>query len=151
MLVRRNILWFFALLILAASISKAERNGIFSMPGSVLLFGGTDGNLKLISPDHSESLNIPPGIPNRRPLAVASLGPGGDVVSWGFPVANDPGKKWKVRCAVGVYSTSDQKWRTYGDFSQIHATAISKDGSKVAFIADEADSDTRGLLLLAVG
>jgi Tol biopolymer transport system component len=50
-----------------------------------------------------------------------------------------------------VYSTSDQKWRTYGDFSQIHATAISGDGSTVASIADEADSDTRGLLLLDVG
>src|ERR1700731_3930633 len=119
---------------LAVLSAKAEGSGVFSMPGSVLLFSGTDANLKLISPDHSESLNIPPGTAN-RPLAVASLGLGGSVVSWGFPVAKDAAKRWKVRCAVGVYSTSDQKWRTYGDFSQIHATAISGDGSTVAFIA----------------
>jgi dipeptidyl aminopeptidase/acylaminoacyl peptidase len=150
MLAKRNVVWFFALSMIAVSISKAERSEFFSMPGSVLLFSGSEANLKLISPDHSESLDIPPG-PANRPLAVASLGPGGRVVSWGFPVAKDAAKRWKVRCAVGVYSTSDQKWRTYGDFSQIHATAISGDGSTVAFIADEADSDTRGLLLLDVG
>jgi dipeptidyl aminopeptidase/acylaminoacyl peptidase len=135
---------------LAASNSEADRRGIFSMPDSVLLFANTDASLRLISPVHSESLNIPPGTAN-RPLAVASLALGGGVVSWGFPVANDPSKRWKVRCAVGLYSTTNQKWRTYGDFSQVHATAISADGSKVAFLADEGDGDTRGLFLLDVG
>jgi hypothetical protein len=120
------------------------------MPDSVLLFANTDASLRLISPAHSESLNIPPSTAN-RPLAVASLALGDGDVSWGFPVANDPSKRWKVRCAVGLYSTSDQKWRTYGDFSQVHATAISAAGSKVAFLADEGNGDTRRLFLLDVG
>jgi hypothetical protein len=150
MLAKRSVVWLFALLMVAVSISNAKGDGIFSMPGSILLFAGNDADLKLISADHSTTLNIPTGISN-RPLSIASLGLGGGVVSWGFPVAKDAAKRWKVRCAVGVYSTSDQKWRTYGDFSQIHATAISGDGSRVAFIADEADSDTRGLLLLNIG
>src|SRR5580692_1334745 len=140
MLTKQSVVWFFALSLLAVSTSNAEGSGVFSMPGSVLLFGSTDANLKLISPDHSESLSIPPGTAN-RPLAVASIGLGGRIVSWGFPVSNDPGKRWEVRCAVGVYLTSEHKWRTFGDFSQIQATAISQDGSKVAFIGDEVGSD----------
>lgn len=135
----------------AASILYAGGSGVFSMPSSFLLFSGDNkASLKLVSPGHSESINLPPGA-SSRPLAVASLGLGGGVVSWGFPVASDPSKRWKVRCAVGVYSTSERKWRTYGDFSQIHATAISGDGSKVAFIANETDSETRELLILDVG
>ena len=143
---KRKVIWFFALILLAVSISEASGGATFSMPGSVLLFGGAEANLQVISPDHSELLSLPLGTA-LRPLAVASLGLGG-VVSWGFPVANDTGTMWKVRCAVGVYSTSDKKWRTYGNFSQIYATSISRDGSKVAFIADEGDNNTRGLLLL---
>jgi Tol biopolymer transport system component len=64
---------------------------------------------------------------------------------------NEQTKRSRVRCAVGVYSVAEKRWRTYGDFSQIHATAMSKDGSKVAFIADETDSESRGLFLLELG
>ena len=100
-------------------------------------------------PGQSESVDLPAGALN-RPLAVASLGPGSRLVSWGFPVVRDASKRQKVRCAVGVYLTSERKWQTYGDYSRVHATAVSNDGSKVAFIADEADSQTRELLVLDV-
>jgi Tol biopolymer transport system component len=137
----------FALILLAVSFSQAEGSGTFSMPNSILLFNSTDSTLKLVAPDHLDTLTVPAGNRN-RPLAVASLGLGARTVSWGFPVADDPSKTWKVRCAIGVYSLSEKKWRTYGNFSQIHATTILADGSKVAFIADETDSNSRELLLL---
>ena len=144
----KNVVVFaFAIMLLAVSFSQAEGSGTFSMPNSVLLFNVADSTLKLVAPDHLETLSIPAGNRN-RPLAVASLGSGARTVSWGFPVADDPSKTWKVRCAVGVYSISEKKWRTYGNFSQIHATAILADGSKVAFIADETDGNSRELLLL---
>src|SRR5439155_12451333 len=45
---------------------------------------------------------------------------------------------------------TEKQWRTYGDFSQVHTTTISRDGSKVAFTADISDSGSRELLLLDV-
>jgi hypothetical protein len=136
-----------ALILLAVTFSQAKGSGTFSVPDSVLLFHATDSTLKLVATDPRETLSVPVGSRN-RPLATASMGPGARSISWGFPVADDLSKTWKVRCAVGVYSVSEKKWRTYGDFSQIHATAILGDGSKVAFIADETDGNSRRLLLL---
>jgi hypothetical protein len=150
MTTKNIVLYPAALILLALSFSQAKGTGTFSMPDSVLLFNGADSTLRLVAPDHQETLRVPAGDRN-RPLAVASLGLGGRAVSWGFPVADDPSKTWKVRCAVGVYSASDKTWRTYGNFSQIHATAVSADGSKVAVIADETDSNSRELLLLDAG
>jgi dipeptidyl aminopeptidase/acylaminoacyl peptidase len=149
MIAKGKVIFFSVVSILAVSVSHAAQSGAFSMPDSVLLFRDTDVSLKLVSPDHSASLSIPAGV-SKLPVAGASLGPGGGVVSWGFPV-NDQTQRSKVRCAVEVYSVSEKRWRTYGDFSQIHATAMSKDGSKVAFTADDTNSESRGLFLHDVG
>jgi WD40 repeat protein len=136
--------------IFAVLFTQAQDKGTFSIQDSVLLFGQFEQGLRLVAPDHSQALSIPPGAGRNRPLALASLGSNGELVSWGFPVADDANKRWKVRCAVGVFSISAKAWQTHGDFSQVHATALSPDGSKVAFIADETDSESRELLLLDV-
>jgi len=36
-----------------------------------------------------------------------------------------------------VYSRAERKWKTYGDFDDVGASAFSRDGSKVAFVAAE--------------
>jgi hypothetical protein len=149
MFARHCAICAFVFLFCAVSIVRPKDNETFSMPSSVLLFGGSGEGLTLISPNQSETLRFPPNVPN-RPVAIASIGPGGRLVSWGFPIKSDPGKRWKVQCAVGLYSISDKSWHTYGDFSEILATAISNDGSIVAFIAEETDSDSRQLFLLDV-
>ena len=132
-------------------VTYAKNDGKFSLPDSILLFGGP-GNYGIVMPGATEVLAIPvnPG-GHKGPTAFPSLDTRATLVSSGFPVANDDTKRWKVRCAVAVYSRSDKHWQTYGDFSQVHITAISPDRLKVAFIADETDSGSRELLLLDVG
>src|SRR5437588_6103528 len=135
------------LLIVAA---YARANGTFSLPDSILLFGSA-GNYVLVAPGATEVVPIPSNPEGHKgPGGFPSLDTSATLVSSGFPIASDAAKRWKVRCAVAVYSRSDKKWRTYGDFSQVHITAISPDRSKVAFIADETDSESRQLLLLDV-
>jgi WD40-like Beta Propeller Repeat len=135
------------LLMCTIPLSYAKGKETFSIPNAVLLFGATSPGFTLISADQSETIRLPRGAQD-RPLAVASIGPRGTSVSWGFPTSSDPAKRWKVRCSVGLYSLSDKGWHTFGDFSQIHTTAISSDGSKIAFVADEITSASRELLLL---
>ena len=149
MTAKNMVVYSVALLLFAVSFSQAKESGTFHCPDSVLLFNDAGSTLRLVAPDHLEALRGPTENRN-RPLAVASLRRDGRKVSWGFPIADDPSKRWKVRCAVGVYPAFEKKWRTYGNFSQVHATAISPDSSKVAFIADETDSDSRQLLLLDI-
>lgn len=149
-MIKKRLFLFTALFAFCAPGCHGGEKGTFSIADSVLLFGEFDHKLTLVAPDHSQPLSIPSHVSRTRPLAVASLQHTGDQVTWGFPAADDPAKPWKVRCSVGIFSTFTGTWKTYGDFSQIHATAISPDGSKVAFIADETDSESRELLLLDV-
>lgn len=147
---RRMSLMSIALTLVAVPFACPAQNRTFSLPNSVLLFRDYESGLELTSPDGSKTMSLPSDR-LKRPLATASLGRDGRTVSWGFPVATDSGKTWKVRCAVAVRSALDTEWRTFGGFSQIHATAMSSDDSRVAFIADEADSSSRGLYVLSIG
>jgi Tol biopolymer transport system component len=82
------------------------------------------------------------------PNAFSSIGRDGNLVASGFPVANDQGRRWKVRCALALYSRVDKKWRTYGEFAQVLTTAISPEASQIAFIAEEKDSESRWIQVL---
>jgi dipeptidyl aminopeptidase/acylaminoacyl peptidase len=139
------------LIMLSISNTAARRSETFSIPDSVLLFERA-GGLELAISGAPEIIPFPRNPEAiKGPIAIASLGANGTVMSSGFPVANDDTKRWKVRCAVAVYSRSEKRWRTYGDFAQVHSTALSPDGSKVAFTADETSSQTRAVFLLDTG
>ncbi len=145
MLTRIKIVYFLALILLTG-VSVHAQGKIFSIPDSILLFD--TGELKIVMPDASEEIPIPPNTVKKGPIGFSSLSADGNLVSWAFPVEYDSSKRWGVRVAVAVYSRSEKQWRTYGDFSQVHTTAISPDGSKVAFLAEKGDSESRELLVL---
>jgi len=126
----------------------AEKSRTFSLRDSMLLFDEA-WDVVIVSPAISETIPLRTTL-RSGPPALPSISANGAFISSGFAVADDERKRWKVRCAVAVYSRSDKLWRTYGDFHQVHATAISPDGSQVAFLADDGElhRETRELLLL---
>ena len=129
---------------LMTAVSTHAQGKVFSLPDSCLLFGGST----IVTPDASEEIPVPPNIVNKGPRGFPSLSADGNLLSSGFPVELDSSKIWGARCAVAVFSRSEKRWRTFGDFSHVKYTAISPDGSKVAFIAEKGDSESRELLLL---
>lgn len=121
----------------------------FSIPSSVLLFGGPAG-FCIVGPTWLERISIPPNPDGKPgPVALPDLSSSGTLVSSGFAVANDSADtRWGIRASVAVYTVREKRWRTYGIFSQIHTTAVSRDGSKVAFMADDIGSEKRSLEML---
>jgi hypothetical protein len=91
MTVKNAVVRSLALLLFAESFLPAKGSGTFSMPDSVLLFNGADSILKLVTPDHLETLSVPTGSRN-RPLAVVSLGLSAPSLANGED-ANPHGKK----------------------------------------------------------
>jgi Tol biopolymer transport system component len=141
-------------LILAVSIVpistiSAQERRTFSLPDSVLLFAEPYQDLTVVGPGGTEILRPPVDVKaNSGEFARPSIAPNGDLVSWGFVIANDDSRARLVRFALGIYSTSDHKWRTYGDFDMVTATSFSPDGSRIAFTANARGSDKRDLSIL---
>lgn len=128
--------------------AHARGHGTFSLPNSILLFGGS-GDFQIVMRSTSEVVQIPPNPGgNKGPSAFPGLDTNATLLSSGFPVANDNSRRWKVRCAVAVYSRSERQWRTYGDFTQVNVSVVSPDHSKVAFLAEEVNGENRESLLL---
>jgi len=139
---------FLVVLMLGLEGASTGKPETFSLPDSTLLFAG-DWNVAIVTPETAEVIPLPTNPEGHQgPSAIPTLSANGTLVASGFPVANDSGKRWKVRCAVAIYSRAAKQWKTYGDFSQVYAGAISPDGSKLAFLADVDSSDSRKLLLL---
>lgn len=77
------------------------------------------------------------------------MGSRGNLIAWGFPVADDSTEWQKVRCALGIYSISEHRWKTYGSFIRVSETAISPDESKVVFVATQRkDGKPEDLMML---
>lgn len=132
----------------AASLSAQERR-TFSMPESVLLFAEPYNDLTVVGTDGSELLRPPIEVgANSGYFVRPSIAPKGALVSWGFAVARDSSRDRLVRFAVGTYSTSEHKWKTYGDFDSVTATSLSPDGSRIAFTADQRGRGNRELSIL---
>lgn len=131
--------WVVALVALIVPVSDvyAQNKKTFSMPDSVLLFG-TYTNLRVVTPGRVLSLKPPveEGY-NDGYFIYPALSSRGDLVAWGFAVAFQKDKA-SARFALGVYSITEQKWKTYGDFDDIGTPAFSLDGSKIAFVTSEA-------------
>ena len=137
-----------SLLILASSLSAQDRR-TFSIADSVLLFAEPYEDLTMVSPAHTELLRPPVDVKaNSGYFVRPSIAPNGDLISWGFAVANDRTRGRLLRFSLGIYSTSEHKWRTYGDFDLLTATSFSPDGSTVAFTAEARGSDNRELSIL---
>jgi len=88
-------------------------------------------------PDRTEAVRLPVELgANHGYFAYPSISPGGDLIAWGFASRIQEDRAYnKARYSLGLYSLTERKWKTYGDFDEIGATAFSADGSKIAFVA----------------
>jgi hypothetical protein len=137
-------------LIAISSLGSSERPHTFSLPNSVLLFGGS-WSAEVVTPATLEAIPLPQRPrKSKGPSAIPTLDSTGSLVGSGFPVTNENRDDQKLDCAVALYSREDKSWRTYGRFRQIYMSAISPTRSQTAFIADEAAYDSRGVFLLNV-
>lgn len=125
------------LLVCAVSINAGEP-ALFSMPGSVLLFGGYN-RLRVTTPNHVEAIEPPVQVPaNEGYFLRPSISPRGDLVAWGFAMEVRQGLGLNAaRFALGLYPLSQKAWKTFGDFDGIGNFSFSSDGSKVVFFADQ--------------
>jgi hypothetical protein len=125
----------------------------FTLDNSVLLFSGA-WRVEIISPRASDLIPLPE-IPRGRsgPSALPSICQYGTVISSAYPISADDDRKWKVSIAVGIFSQSEKRWKTFGGYNQVHVTSLSPDCSRVAFIADEGaiHHESRAVFLLELG
>ncbi len=149
MFARRGWRFLLAVLIVLASSLFAQERRTFSLPDSVLLFAEPYEDLTVVGSVGTELLRPPVDVKaNHGYFVRPSIAPDGGQVSWGFVMANDDSRDRLVRFELGIYSTSEHKWRTYGNFDLLTATSFSPDGSRVAFTADVRGRDKRELSVL---
>lgn len=145
---------FAAMLIGVSSLGKdAQRNGTFSLPGSALLFADQGNELQIVTPTGTEHMKLPVNLPvNSGIFTLPGLGHDARSVSWGFATAVDLNAEIRPRdrphFALGMRSVTESKWKTFGDFHGIGGTAISPDGSKIAFTVELEHA--RSLMILEV-
>jgi WD40 repeat protein len=126
-----------AFLVIPLSSFDEQKSDSFSLPDSVLLFAKPYYDVRVVTPDQSLVIRPPVDVPaNSGLFNYPSISRKGDLIAWGFAVQGHPRA---TRFALGVYAISEQRWKTYGDFDDIGATAFSPDGSKIAFVADEPE------------
>ncbi len=126
-----------AFLVIPVSSFYEQKSDTFSAPDSVLLFARPYYDVRVVTPDHSLIISSPVDVPaNSGVFNYPSISRKGDFIAWGFAVQGHPRP---TRFALGVYSIAEQRWKTYGDFDDIGATAFSPDGSKIAFVAEEPE------------
>jgi Tol biopolymer transport system component len=124
---------------LAAAASAGPAEQTFSLPGSVLLFGDYN-DLRLISPAWARQLRPPVDVGfNHGYFAKPALAPRGDTIAWGFATEAANDRELKVRFALGLYSLSDERWSTYGDFDRIGDVTWSSTGTKIALIVKKQE------------
>jgi hypothetical protein len=137
-----------AILIVTSTLFALERR-TFSMPDSVLLFAEPYSDLTVVEPSGSELLRPPVDVrANSGYFVRPSVTRNGTLISWGFVTSNDDSRSRLVRFSVGVYSTSEHKWRTYGDFDLLTATSFSPDGSQIALTGEARGSGKQELSVL---
>jgi len=138
----KNKRGYVIVVVMALCPSKMYGEGrTFSMPDSILLFG-TYNDVRVVTPNQELGLRPPVHVKaNLGEFHFPSIAPAGDLIAWGVAVGHDPDSHHPTRFKLAIYSVSEQKWATYGDFDDIGATAFSPDGSKIAFVAQERDGD----------
>ena len=139
MLVKREWgCWLAVFVLCVPNLGEDKQRKTFSLPDSVLLFG-TYNDVRVSTPDAEERLRPPVEKANLGQFNAPSISLDGGLIAWGIVVAkpDDRHPVHRPRFSLGIYSRADEKWKTYGDFDDIGATAFSRDGSKVAFVAAE--------------
>ena len=152
MLSRRIWEHLLAALVLCSSSIYAESPAVFSMPDSTLLFGTYD-ELRIVTPDRAAAIKPPIEVPaNHGYFGYPSISPKGNLIAWGFAVGLRKDRpEHPARFALGVFSLTEQKWTTYGDFDEVGNPVFSPDGSKIAFIASERSKSSFYLFDVATG
>ena len=145
-----NQIWGYSLaVLLSLGHINPQSQATFSTPDSLLLFG-TYGELRIATPSRVQALR-PLGevAANQGYFVYPSISPRGDLLAWGFAKELQTERtEHRARFALGVFSLREEKWKTYGDFDDIGATAFSGDGSKIAFVAEQRNK--KELLILDV-
>ena len=147
---KRPIEVLIAAVVLCTAGSGAIGSMTFSISGSTILFA-TYNEVRITTAGHTQLIKPPVEVgANEGYFAYPSISPKGDLIAWGFAVdLHNERKSYLARYALGIYSLKESKWKTYGDFDDIGATAFSPDGSKVAFVAKRGES--KELLVLDEG
>ena len=142
--------WSIALVLCVVGVG-AQSGKTFSMPNSVLLFGGS-GQLQVVTPTSAQVVWPPVDLKyNSGYFAYPSLEPRGDLIAWGFATEASTNRTApRLRFGLGLYAVPQQTWRTYGEFDYIGDTAFSADASKVAFVADYSPGTTPRLMIFDV-
>jgi hypothetical protein len=134
LLLRSPWLW---IILVASGIGLAgQARKTFSISDSVLLFGDYN-ELYVVTADGAQHIHPPVEVKyNSGYFAYPAIAPAGDMIAWGFATkASASRTENRVRFSLGLYSTTTQKWRTYGDFGFIGDAAFSPDGTRVAVVA----------------
>ena len=127
-----------------AGAERHER--LLHLTGSVLLLGYPEDDTLYVTRDGEELTLQPPG-PNRAGHPTyPSLSRDGTLVATSYVKSPYP----RYREGIAIYSLATRRWTLYdgGDFHYVWATALSPDGSTVAFKAERHWSQPRQLLIL---
>jgi hypothetical protein len=126
--------------------------GMFSEPGSTLLFGSPYSYIALANENQNILVQNPPGFIGQGSSPLPALALAGDRAAWGMALPRDPSKtqcrdkndgpcllkqlnNW--HSVLGVYSQRSGSWSLYGNFclNEIGSVAFSPDGNRVVFSA----------------
>lgn len=133
----------FAMSLFAIGTCYGQEQSVFSLPGSVLVFANPDFELRIATDRGTHKLKPPA---RRGAFNYPSLALDGSRVAWGFAAA-DTQASGRRHFTLGVSSIVRPEWKTYGDFEDVGAAAISADGSKVAFSAVQSGRKSSFLIL----
>ena len=152
MLSKQKLVYSLAVLFLSSSWFHSQGTATFSVPDSLLLFGNYN-DLRVATPDRVWSLRPPVELAaNQGYFVFPSVSPRSDLIAWGFAYELQRERpEHRARYTLGVYSLTDQKWKTYGDFDDIGSAAFSPDGSKIAFVAEQKSKEELLILDVAKG
>jgi hypothetical protein len=129
-------------------VCSCQAQNEFSLPSSVVLFGGYN-ELLAVYPDRIQSIRPPIELPaNHAYFVRPSLSPSGELVAWGFVTRVEKGRAYY---ALGVYSLKDRSWKTYGDFPALAQACFSGDSTRILFVAGEVRDKKLMILDLATG
>src|SRR5580704_18171925 len=123
MFIRLGRILLLTLSVIASCRAYGQDKLTFSMPESVLLFGSSNFELRIVA-DTSVQVLKPPA--RQGAFNYPALAPDGSRVAWGFPLEVAPPNQ-RRHFALGVSPAVKQEWKTSGDFEAIGAAAFSPD------------------------
>lgn len=136
--------------VIVVSLHGGQPKQTFALPDATLLFGNYN-EVRIVTPDDVHVVNPPVDRGyNRGYFAIPSLSARGDRIAWGYSTAWDEHRgSDRARFAIGLSPVSEPKWTSYGDFDSMGDAALSPDGLRVAFVAQQRGQRTLMLFNVA--